>query len=317
MDDAADSRITYRVPDNARIEQLGELAQRLAGPSADVIIGRGGAWIDGKRIRERHHRIAPGSLLHLHRPPKGRYCDLQLGAGDIVYEDEWLVVLNKQAGWYVGATPWDVEGSLLAALERYLTNRDGMGPQLHLAHQLDRDTSGLLLISKTPQANPDLQAAFAEGRVSKEYAGICQGHPAPEGVIQTGHGRSAGGRWRVYPWAQIGQRLPGGGGTVKAAITHYRVEQFLAGAALVQVAPQSGRTHQIRLHMAELGHPLLGDVRYGGTTSYADETIERHLLHATRLQLQHPILKTGLDFQSPLPERFRRILRHVTIPDAG
>lgn len=272
--------------------------------------------------------------MTLRLPPGGVYAELELSAGDFAYEDAWLIALHKGVGWYVGATPWDVVGTVLAALGRYLAQFPGRSyefvdtscqygfggrvpaagrrnpatghtaPPLHLAHQLDRDTTGILLISRSPQANGPLTTAFANGQVNKTYRCIVVGSPPDEGEICSGHGRESGGRWRVYPYAEIGRELPAGGGRVKEARTGYVVERRMDGAALVRCTPHTGRTHQIRLHMAHIGHPLLGDVRYGGPTTYAGRDLPGHLLHAAELCLRHPITGAALTLCSPYPALF-------------
>lgn len=294
-----------------------ELAGRLAGEAGALAAARGGAWLDGRRLADPGARLAAGATLTLRLPPGGAYAEVRIEPGDIAYEDEWLIALHKAAGWYVGATPWDLQGNALAALGRHLAARDGAAPPLHLAHQLDRDTSGVLLVSKAPAANAALQAAFAGGRVAKGYSCICAGVPAWEAIdLRTGHGRSAGGRWRVYPPELIGAELPAGGGRVKAAWSSFARVRALAGAALVQAEPHTGRTHQIRLHLAHLGHPLLGDTRYGGPGAYAGQPLGGHLLHAGLLRLAHPVTGAPLELSSPLPARLARLIGPADPPQA-
>lgn len=288
---------------------VGELAEALAGPAGRLAAERGGAWLDGRRVADPAAPAPAGATLTLRLPPAGGYPELALTSAALLYEDEWLLAVDKAAGWYVGATPWDVRGNVLAALGRFLAARDGAAPPLHLAHQLDRDTSGVLLVSKAPAANAPLQAAFAGGRVAKTYRCLCAGLPAWESLeLHTGHGRSAGGRWRVYPLEELGRALPAGGGQVKAARTALVVEARLADAALVRALPATGRTHQIRLHTAHAGHPLLGDTRYGGPAHYGARALPGHLLHANLLRLDHPLSGAPLVLESPLPAIFHELL---------
>jgi 23S rRNA pseudouridine1911/1915/1917 synthase len=287
---------------------VAELAESLAGEAGRIAAGRGGAWLAGRRAEDPGQPVPVGTSLTLRLPPAGGYAELELGPADLAYEDEWLLAVHKGQGWYVGATPWDVRGNLLAALGRYLAARDGAAPTLHLAHQLDRDTSGVLLVSKSPAVNAPLQAAFAGGLVVKHYLGLCAGAPPWEGLgLRTGHGRAAGGRWRVYPLADVGLSLPEGGGRVKEARTELYVEARLAGAALVAAALMTGRTHQIRLHMAFAGYPLLGDTRYGGPGRHMGRELPGHMLHAASLRLAHPMTGAPLELSSPLPEAFRSL----------
>lgn len=299
--------ITHLVGDDEAGATAGELAGRLLGAEGLAIVARGGAWLDGRRLAGADEPLAPGAQLTLRRPPEAGYSELELEPADIIYEDEWLLGLHKRMGWYASPTPWDAEGNLLAALGRYLAQRDGSAPPLHLAHRLDRDTSGALLVSRHPAINAPLQVAFAGGRVAKSYLALCVGAPPATGEIYTGHGRAANGRWRVYPREEIGRELPQGGGRVKPAHTSYSVERYLDGAALVRVTPHTGRTHQIRLHMAHIGHPLLGDVRYGGPASYGEFNLPGHLLHAERLGLDHPFSGARLELRCPPPPLFMAI----------
>lgn len=288
---------------------LAETAEALLGEVGLRAVARGGAWVDGRRELERERVLQPGAHLELRLPPNDTYAELELTPSDIAFEDPWLIALHKRSGWYVGATPWDVQANALAALERYLTARDRRKPLLHMAHQLDRDTSGVLLFSKEPAINPALQAAFAGGGMSKHYQAICAGVPPATGDIATGHGRAAGGRWRIYALEEVGQALPAGGGRIKLARTSYSVVRASETAALLNIELHTGRTHQIRLHMAHIGHPLLGDVRYGGPTQYGDWALAGHLLHAGRLELLHPVTGELLRLNSPLPEPMAAISR--------
>jgi 23S rRNA pseudouridine1911/1915/1917 synthase len=286
---------------------VAELAEELAGELGRTVVARGGVWLDTHRA-DAAQRAPAGATLTLRLPPAWGYSEVELAPAQIAYEDEWLLALHKAAGWYVSPTPWDAQGNLLVALGRFLAARDGAAPPLHLAHQLDRDTTGLLLLSKAPAANGPLTAAFAGGQVQKTYRCLAAGAPPDAGEIRSGHGRSAGGRWRTYPLEEVGRELPAGGGRVKAAHTSYMVERRLAGAALVRCAPHTGRTHQIRLHMASLGHPLLGDTRYGGPSDYAGRALPGHLLHAAELRLRHPITEAPLVLASPLPQLFAELI---------
>ena len=284
------------------------LALALAGTTGEQVVAHGGAWLNGRRVPGTE-RVTSGATLALHLPPNDAYPELVLTPADFAYEDTWLVALHKRAGWYVGATPWDQHGNVLAALARYLLFRDGVTPPLHLAHQLDRDTTGVLLCSKAPAANAPLQAAFAGRRVAKRYLGLCAGVPPWATYdLQTGHGRAAGGRWRIYPLEAVGQVLPAGGGRVRVAHTAFVVVAHLTDATLVTAVLHTGRTHQIRLHLAHLGHPLLGDARYGGPTHYGGRDLSGQLLHAAELRLVHPITGEPLVLTSPLPPHFQALL---------
>ena len=272
------------------------------GIAADELIARGGLWLNGKRVSDAQQLAPAGAQITLCLPPGGRYPELELSNADLLYEDDWLLAVNKQAGWYSNATPWDNQGHVPAAVRRWLTARDGSPPPLHLAHQLDRDTSGVLLLSKAPQANPGLQRAFADGAIMKEYCCAVQGIPAHSPFsMRSGHGRAGGGRWRLYELSELDRVLPGGG-RVRMAETHFVLQQSCGDTALLRAYPRTGRTHQIRLHLAAAGHPILGDTRYGGPAAYRDQPLATQLLHALRLALRHPVTGAEIELLAPLPQ---------------
>jgi 23S rRNA pseudouridine1911/1915/1917 synthase len=305
MDTSPTIRLTIAPKDDGR--PLYELVAEALGSrlDADLLIARGGLWVDGARMRDYAARARAGSEVVIYRPLAGSYPEVVLSLDRILYEDDDLLAYDKPAGVYVDSTPWDAEGNLHAALLRLLTERDGAplasAPTLHLAHRLDRDTTGVLLISKNPAVNPAIQRAFLRGAVHKEYLCLCAGAPSEDAFeILTGHGRSAHGLFRVYPADEIGRVLINGS-RVKAMRTRFRVERRLQGATLVRAFPETGRTHQIRLHLAHLGHPLIGDARYGGPSVWRDAPVPYHLLHAERLALAHPGTGAPLEIVASAP----------------
>ncbi|HJZ47070.1 MAG TPA: RluA family pseudouridine synthase, partial [Roseiflexaceae bacterium] len=271
MDTTPTIRLT--IPPQHDGRPLRELVAEVLGDELDAVrlIERGGLWVDGARMRDVDARARPGTEVAIHRPLSGAYPEIEVSAAQIVYEDEDLLALNKPAGVYVDSTPWDAEGNYHAALLRFIAARDGTTPRLHLAHRLDRDTTGVLLVTKNPEMNPQIQAAFIHGRVSKQYLAMCAGAPMEDSfALTSGHGRGAHGLFRVYPAEEIGRVLVNGS-RVKAMRTRFEVERRAADASLVRAFPETGRTHQIRLHLAYLDHPLIGDTRYGGPALWRGE----------------------------------------------
>jgi 23S rRNA pseudouridine1911/1915/1917 synthase len=293
--------LTVPAEDDGR--PLRDIAIAAVGDQATVekLIARGGLWVDGARAQDPAARARAGAELTIQRPLSGAYPDVTVAAEQILYEDDDLLALNKPAGVYVDSTPWDAEGNLHAALTRFLAEREGTAPRLHLAHRLDRDTTGVLLVSKNPAINPAIQRGFVRGTFHKEYLALCLGEPElDEFALTTGHGRTTHGFFRVYPAEHIGQWLLYGS-RVKEMRTRFAVVRRLGGTALVRAFPETGRTHQIRLHLAHLGHPLLGDVKYGGPAAWRGAPIPHHLLHAERLALPHPRTGERLEFVAPAP----------------
>jgi 23S rRNA pseudouridine1911/1915/1917 synthase len=277
-------------------EALGDQAR------AEQLIARGGLWVDGVRLQDPAARARAGMEVAIQLPLSGVYPDITVVAEQILYEDDDLLALNKPAGVYVDSTPWDAEGNLHAALTRFVAARDGATPRLHLAHRLDRDTTGVLMVSKNPAINPAIQRGFVRGTFHKEYLALCVGQPEmDEFALTTGHGRTTNGFFRVYPAEHIGQWLLYGS-RVKEMRTRFAVVQRLSDVALVRAFPETGRTHQIRLHLAHLGHPLLGDTKYGGPAAWRGLPLPHHLLHAERLTLPHPRTGVKLELVAPAPE---------------
>lgn len=301
---------------------------------ARAALAHGGLWRNRARLLDGGARLEAGDTLFIHQPPGGVYAEVALEPARILFEDAWLIAVDKPPGVYVESTPWDAGGHLRGAVEALLASRSatetrerteidtdrGDGDRavtyraspsagtsapavakVHLAHRLDRDTSGVLLLSKDPAANPALQRAFVEGLVHKQYLCACAGEPPEDEFrVSTGHGRARQGLWHVYPAEEIGRELPGGA-RVKSMVTRFEVLRRLGGAALLRAFPITGRTHQIRLHLAHLGHPLLGDARYGGPAEWRGLALPHHLLHAERLALPHPISGAPLAISAPLP----------------
>ncbi len=308
-----DSLITFTVPPETAHQSLTDVvADRIGQGAAQTVLSHGGVWLERRRALDGSQPVAPGMQVTIHRPPAGCYGAIMIDAADICYEDRWLLALNKRQGWYTTPTPWDVSGNVRAALQQFVQSRDGADAYIHLVHQLDRDTSGVLLCSKDPAVNGELQQAFNAGSVAKEYLCICAGEPKQDVFeVQSGHGRGRSGLWRLYPREAVGDVLPNGS-RVKFAHTGFAVVQRLSGAALLRATLHTGRTHQIRLHLATRGHPLLGDRRYGGPETFVGHTLEGHLLHAACMRLRHPITYRPLEVRTDLPRQMATILAAAT-----
>lgn len=307
-----------RVPASAEGEPLLLLVYARVGvEEAERLFAYGGVWLGHVRVRNPAQPAPAGGLIKLFRPPDGCYVELVVTQDDICYEDGWLLVVNKRPGWCSGFTPWDVHNNVRAALPRFLLAREGVVPPLHMAHQLDRGTSGLLIFTKERSVNAPLQAAFAGQFIEKRYLCVCAGQPAAARFeMRTGHGRRWGGKWGLYPLEQVGALLPNGS-HVRLAHTSFVVEQLLAGgAALLRATLHTGRTHQIRLHLAAAGHPLLGDTRYGGPATFQGSAVRWPLLHAGWLRFTHPATGVPLEIAAPLPAPFAALVTCSLKPGA-
>jgi 23S rRNA pseudouridine1911/1915/1917 synthase len=228
----------------------------------------------------------------------------------VVHEDAHLLVLDKPAGLVVHPGAGARSGTLVNALLHHVRDLSGVGGVLRpgIVHRLDRGTSGLLVVAKDDATHRALARQFAERDVEKEYLALVLGVPAPRvGEITAPIGRDPVHRQRMST------RAPRG----RAARSRYAVVEAFDGAALLRVRIHTGRTHQIRVHLASLGHPVAGDTAYGGGRKPACRTeaaraallsLERPALHAARLAFTHPAKGERVAFESPLPEDLDRVV---------
>jgi len=283
-----------------------------------ALIKAGHVTEDGTAIGEPGHKVKPGAAYALIVPPpapavpQGEPIPLT-----IVFEDDSVLVLDKPAGLVVHPGAGHAEGTLVNALIAHCGDSlAGIGGVRRpgIVHRLDKDTSGLLVIAKTDAAHASLSAQFAahgaDGRMERAYLAVVWGEPQPRsGRIATNIGRKSTNRTRMAVVNETQGR---------AAATHYEVLATARGAdqrplaSLVRCVLETGRTHQIRVHMAHIGHPLLGDASYG--TGFASSTsrlgkpalaaleaLDRQALHAALLGFEHPHTGRPLQFESPLP----------------
>jgi 23S rRNA pseudouridine1911/1915/1917 synthase len=279
------------------------LAGALEGAARGLVrrlIDLGGAHVDGRRVRRCSLPVAAGQQVEL-------YVDglplepFQFDPSRLLYRDRYLLALDKPAGIATQPTPARYQGTLYAALQHYL----GAGGRVSLGmvQRLDRDTSGVMVFSIHPAAHKGLTAAFSEHRVVKRYLALVLGNPHPGvGEIRSQLARRRSTNRMVS--------VPRGG---KMALTRYRVVAASVAAALVEVEIPTGRSHQIRVHFAEAGYPLLGDTAYGGPAACGGITVPRQMLHASELCLDHPVTGLSLELKSPLPEDFRSVMDSLRI----
>ncbi|CAN8244750.1 unnamed protein product [Cochlearia groenlandica] len=244
----------------------------------------------------------------------------------ILYEDEYLMAVNKPKGIYCEA----LLSSAPQAISNLSSDSSIIVNEFHLANRLDRDTSGVMLITKSHKVAAKLVKAFTEHKIRKSYVALCIGS-SPDWrkiTVRSGHGRSKHGAWRVYSASDVGRVLPGGS-YVRDMETTFEVvsvngekaEPFEVGSmvvvegerglssdgdngddvVVVRAFPRSGRTHQIRLHCQYLGIPIRGDVKYHGIYEWRGKTFEGHELHAEILALDHPVTGVPLVIRAPLP----------------
>lgn len=237
---------------------------------------------------------------------------------DIVYEDPWVLVVNKPAGLVVHPGHGNYSGTLVNALAWHFKDNpdyDVNDPRMGLVHRIDKDTSGLLVVAKTPDAKTDLGRQFFNKTTRREYNALVWGRPEPAAGTITGNiGRSLRDRLQMAVFAD--------GDQGKHAVTHYETLEALGPVSLVKCVLETGRTHQIRVHMKHIGHPLFADARYGGdqilrgqpTASYRAfvtgcmEVCPRQALHARTLGFRHPHTGVEMDFSAPIPADMTALL---------
>ena len=257
----------------------------------------GQATVDGRAARPRQkvrggERIEiapqPEAAVDAHRPE-----DIPL---DVVFEDDALLVVNKPAGLVVHPGSGNWRGTLLNALLRRVPALAGI-PRAGIVHRLDKDTSGLLVVAKTLAAQAALVRQLQARSVKREYLAVAHGRVARDGRVEAPIGRHPLRRTRM---AVVARGRP--------AVTHYQVLERHAHATVLRCRLETGRTHQIRVHLASLGHPLLGDATYGkrGGLPFA-----RQALHAERLAIVHPVTGKAVEWQAPLPADMRKLVSQL------
>jgi 23S rRNA pseudouridine1911/1915/1917 synthase len=222
---------------------------------------------------------------------------------DILYEDQSLLIINKPAGLVVHPAPGHAGGTLVNALLAHCPDLKGIGgvQRPGIVHRLDKDTSGAIAIAKTEQAHHHLQAQFKAKIAQREYLGIVYGAPSTaSGTVNQSIGRHPIERKKmaVVPEAKGGRH----------ALTHWQVRERLGNFTLMQFQLETGRTHQIRVHCAYFGHPIVGDPVYGSGRSVG-VNLTGQALHAWKLTLQHPLTGEWIEAIAPPPEEFIKLLR--------
>lgn len=214
---------------------------------------------------------------------------------NILHEDEHLIVIDKPAGLVVHPAPGHPSGTLVNALLFHCKDLKGIGgvERPGIVHRLDKDTSGLIVVAKTDQALTSLQKQFQDRTIKKVYLALTQGHLKPSnGVVRSPITRHPKDRKKMAAAT---------GDEGRQAETAYEVVLSLEKCDLVRLFPKTGRTHQIRVHLASLGHPVLADPLYGGRSRGIGLPLDRQALHAHRLELSHPNNGETMEFNSPLP----------------
>jgi len=272
-----------------------------------ALISSGGVAGPAGLVRDPAIKALAGDYQITVPDPTPAHNEAQDIALEIVHEDEHLLVVDKPAGMVVHPAAGNLDGTLVNALLHHCAGRlSGIGGVARpgIVHRIDKDTSGLLVVAKTDVAHEGLAAQFAKHDIDRRYLAIAAGLPIPAaGTIDAPLARSAADRKKIAIVT---------GARGKRAVTHYRIVEPLRGAALTECRLETGRTHQVRVHMASIGHPLLGDPVYGRSRNEHRELLKRlnfhrQALHAADLGFVHPVTKLKLAFKSALPSDIQEL----------
>lgn len=288
---------------------LADLLPDLSRERLKALIGEGQVRSSGGGKLTGSMKVAEGQQFAITLPAPA---PLDTVAQDIpltiVHEDPDLIVVDKPAGLVVHPAAGNLDGTLVNALLHHCAGRlSGIGGVARpgIVHRIDKDTSGLLVVAKTDKAHEGLARQFKDHSIDRAYAAIAYGHPAPAaGTVDSWIARSDADRKKMAVHRE---------GRGKHAVTHYRTMERLRGAALMECRLETGRTHQVRVHMAHIGHPLIGDPVYGrerkGFKSILETlSFERQALHAKTLGFIHPVTEKPLTFHSALPTDMQELL---------
>jgi 23S rRNA pseudouridine1911/1915/1917 synthase len=292
----------------ARLDRwLAERVPELSRARAQALIDDGRVRVDG-RARKASHRVDRGETVEVEIPPPApETLAPEPIALTIVFEDDAVLVVDKPVGMVVHPGAGHATGTLAAAVLAHAPGTAGVGGPRRpgVVHRLDKETSGLLVIAKTPGAYESLTAQLVARTVTRRYRAIVHGRvTAAAGVVDKPIGRHPRDRVRMAV-------LPRGRG--KRAVTRFAVLERFSHFTDLDVRLETGRTHQIRVHMASLGHPVAGDHVYGGRTARQPMpvTFEGLALHAAELAFVHPVTQTRLEFASALPPRMAHLVSHL------
>ena len=287
--------------DGDRVDRAVALITGWTRAAVQTLIDEGAVLVDGRAV-PKSHRLETGAVIELLREPSAETppaADATV-AVDVRHADEDVIVVNKPAGLVVHPGAGNDDGTLVNGLLARFPELGEVGDPMRpgIVHRLDRDTSGLLVVARSAPAYDALVAALANHEVEREYIALVWGHLAsPRGLIDAPIGRSEARRTRMAV------RESG-----KAARTEYHVEEEFNDplCSLLTCRLETGRTHQIRVHLSAIGHSVVGDATYGGARDSLP--LGRPFLHATRIAFVHPISGAEMRFESPLPDELQPVL---------
>ncbi len=282
-----------------RLDQylVNRLSKSLSRTYIQKLIADGKVVIDGKPVKS-HHKLRYGEQIYAEVIFKEKIWVLPSPIIlDIIYEDKFLLVVNKPAGMVTHPAPKNYKDTLVNVLLYHTNNLSNVNGELKpgIVHRLDKETSGLLVVAKTDTIHRNLANQFKNRQVVRKYIGIVKdGVEFDEGKIDKPIGRLTSDRTKL------------GISFIKSkhAVTYYKVLKRKNEYSVLEIIPETGRTHQIRVHLYSIGHPILGDIKYGSKS----ELINRQALHASNLGFLHPHTKKFIEFGSTLPEDMKKLV---------
>lgn len=293
----------------SRLDSLLAALTELSRSAAIRLIEDGNATVNGNKVAKKYI-TKTGDVIEFSMPEPEEYDvtpeNIPL---DVVFEDEWIIVINKPKGMVVHPAPGNYSGTLVNALLYHCGDSlSGIGgvSRPGIVHRIDKDTSGLLVVAKCDEAHAALSEELSYHGIEREYHALVRGgFSADSGTVSYPIGRHPTDRKKMAV-------IRDGSHTAREATTHYTVAERFGEVSHLSLRLETGRTHQIRVHMSYIGHPLLGDLLYGGGTTKFEsrhpKLFNGQALHAAKLTLTHPKTGERMTFESPLPCEFERAL---------
>lgn len=307
--------ITGTLAASGRLDKLLAEASGLSRERVKALMAAGAVVVGKTTATNPSAKMQAGAHFTIEVPPatepEAQPEDIAL---DVAFEDAHLIVVNKPAGMVVHPAAGNLTGTLVNALLHHCQGQlSGIGGVARpgIVHRIDKDTSGLLVVAKSTAAHEGLAAQFADHSIHRRYLAVCGGYPVPaDGTIEGIIGRSPGNRKKMAVLDEDSARG-------KHAITHYKTLKTLNNASLVECRLETGRTHQVRVHFASIGHALLGDPAYGRTSAVLRPVLQRlrfvrQALHAASLGFNHPVTGEYVELHAEIPDDMRELIDETT-----
>ena len=311
MPDPDSQTLTGTIAEAGRLDKALAEASELSRERIKALIGEGKVKVGKTIASSASAKVQAGARFVIHLPPpedpQARPQDIPI---TVVYEDAHLIVVDKPAGMVVHPAAGNPDGTLVNALLFHCAGQlSGIGGVARpgIVHRIDKDTSGLLVVAKSDVAHEGLARQFADHSIERRYLAVCGGHPnPPAGTIDARLGRSDRDRKKMAV-------LDNNSSRGKHAITHYQLIERLDHASLVECRLETGRTHQVRVHLSSIGHSLVGDPVYGRDPTAIRDTIRklgfaRQALHAASLGFVHPVSGETIQFATEMPADMRELI---------